>query len=81
MTTNNEIKEWFVRGKDKGASRMIVVCDTFDYEDYPVYCDVGEVGDAVRKYSNTNNMSRVMEVYDLNMNMEDQLSEHRAYHL
>lgn len=31
-TTQQEISEWFDRGVKEGATHMIVVCDTFDYE-------------------------------------------------
>ncbi len=37
-----DIKRWFRNGKKNGATHMIVVCDTFDYEDYPVYVEKGE---------------------------------------
>ena len=37
MTTKHEIAQWFDRGVSEGATHMIVVCDTFDHEDYPVY--------------------------------------------
>ncbi len=44
---------------------MIVVCDSFDHEDYPVYVDPGEdFWDVFAEYSGKN-MQRIMEVYDL----------------
>ncbi len=64
-TTKQEISGWFDKGKNEGSTHMLVVCDTFDYEDYPVYvtklCNVNEV------YKNYNgpNMQKVMEVYDI----------------
>ena len=37
LTTPEMIREWFNRGIELGATHLIVACDTFDYEDYPVY--------------------------------------------
>jgi len=64
-TTIQLIKEWYDRGVQEGAKWMIVVCDTFDHEDYPVFCKTKE--EYVVKYDHYNgkNMQRIMEVYDL----------------
>lgn len=37
MTTQSQIRDWFQEGVHLGASHLVVVCDTFDHEDYPVY--------------------------------------------
>lgn len=37
MTSRNDISSWFDSGIQLGATHMIVVCDTYDYDDYPVY--------------------------------------------
>jgi hypothetical protein len=73
------------RGKEDGATHVIVVCDTFKYDDYPVFVmpdqDVREV-EAEYKDKNTGadiNMQRVMEVYSLRMDIEEQLEETRAF--
>ena len=81
-TTRAEIQQWLEEGKEKGSSHMIVVCDTFDHEDCPVYVAPSE--DVVKKvagYSNSNEMQRVMEVYSYKLPLEPQIKEHRAYHL
>jgi len=36
-TTKEDIQRWLDYGKESGATHVIVVCDTFDWEDYPVY--------------------------------------------
>lgn len=79
-TTKPEIKEWLEDGKKKGATHMIVVCDTFDHEDYPVYVLPGE--DARQKYQDYNgpDMQRVMEVYSYAIDLDRQIAERRAYH-
>ena len=82
---------WFEEGKKLGATHMIIVCDTFDHEDYPVYVEPGEdVRKKAFEYGSDNGaglptvenekMSRVMEVYSLSLPMKDQYEELRAFH-
>lgn len=81
MTTKNEIWEWLKRGQEAGATHMLVVCDTYDYEDYPVYVNPKEnVKDKYKEFQGVN-MQRVMEVYDLSKDINLQLTEHRAFHM
>jgi hypothetical protein len=80
MADSPTIRAWLEEGKRKGATHMVVVCDTFDHEDYPVYVMPG--GDArktVNEYSGKS-MQRVMECYSLKKNIAAQLAEFRAYH-
>lgn len=82
MTTRAEIGEWFDRGIDKGASHMVVVCDTFDHGDFPVYVmpdqDVNEV---ITANNSDSKMLRVMEVYKMAMDKTAQMEVRRAYNL
>jgi hypothetical protein len=64
-TTKEEIKGWIKRGKDQGATHLIVVCDTFDWEDYPAYVTATEDVNEKRKLYNGPNMQKIMEVYVL----------------
>ena len=41
-TTAEDIGRWFDEGVEEGATHMIVVCDTYDYEDYPVFVKKGQ---------------------------------------
>jgi hypothetical protein len=78
MTTKQDISEWFLEGQKGGATHMIVVCDTFDHEDYPVYVMPKEnVREIVKNYSG--NMQNVMEVYNLSLNKEMQLNKTRVF--
>lgn len=78
-TTKKMISDWFDRGVKENATHMIVACDTFDWEDYPVYVKPTEtVRDEVAKY-NGPNMQKVMEVYDLKRDRDEQLNQGRAY--
>lgn len=77
-TTKKDIKEWFLEGVKQGATHMIIVCDTYDWEDYPVYVKSGE--DVQKKYKQYNGkeMQKVMEVYNLTQDMQKQLNEYRS---
>ena len=75
------IREWLRRGKESGATHVIIVCDTWDYEDYPSYINPGESVQEKLDYYQRADMQRVMEVYDLSMDIESQLAEGRAWHL
>jgi hypothetical protein len=72
----HDLRQWFLDGVATGATHVIVVCDTYDYSDYPIYV---YVNDDVRKVAGryqlrSGNMQKVMEVYNLSMDMEQQLA-------
>ena len=79
MTTRMDLKVWFDQGKKEGATHMIVVCDTFDYGDYPAYVTPPETIHDRITYYKLSPMQRIMEVYDLSMDRDTQLNESRAY--
>ena len=82
MTTREDISRWFDDGVRRGATHLIVVCDTFDHEDFPVYVMPGEDSREVAgKHDDYSKMLRVMEVYALRRDKQSQLAEFRAYHL
>lgn len=62
-----DIAGWFQDGLDEGHAYMIVVCDTFDHEDYPHYVHAREAHEFWSHYDyyDGKNMQRIMEVYDL----------------
>ncbi len=81
-TTKENIRQWLEEGKEKLATHMIVVLDTFDYEDYPVYVTQSDnLEKEIAKHSNSNEMSRVIEVYSYKLPLEPQINEHRAWYL
>lgn len=81
MTSRERINRWFRDGLEHRSRYMIVVCDTFDHDDYPVYVAPGE--DVWKKYEQYNgqNMQRVMEVYDLRESWESQMGAQRVFRL
>ncbi len=73
MTTREQIRSWLHEGKAQGATHVIIVCDTFDYEDYPVYVRPGQDIRTRMAEFDDRNMQRVMEVYSLRRDIEEQL--------
>ena len=75
------IQEWFKEAVRQKATHMIVVCDTFDHEDYPVYCKSPE--ECLTQYGEHNgkNMQRVMEVYDIAKGWDKQAKQARVMNL
>ncbi len=78
--TYEDISVWFNVGKSKGARHMVIMCDTFSYDDYPVYTETDEECLRVCGKSGTN-MQRVMEVYDLSMEKKEQMDQHRVMNI
>lgn len=76
---SHEILEWLEEGERLGATHMMVVCDTFDHEDYPIYVMPHQnIHDLVDEFSR--NMQRVEEIYSFALDLEQQLNEFRAFH-
>jgi hypothetical protein len=77
--SKNMIQRWFEEGVKQGASHMIVVTDTWDWEDYPVYVRPPAKPQNVVKKRENQAHQKVTEVYNLKMDMAKQLAEHRAF--
>jgi hypothetical protein len=76
MTTRTEISKWFDEGVQMGKGYMLILCDTYDWSDYPDY--YAHRVDAERKAKFPGEMQKVMEVYDLNADKDQQLNQRRA---
>lgn len=70
--TMKMISDWFRRGVQEKADYMIVVCDSFDYEDYPVYVSTEKFWEKYKEFDGEN-MQRIMEVYNLKMDRNSQV--------
>lgn len=81
MTTKDEIGEWIHGAIDKGASHLIVVCDRFWHEDYPVSVMSNENIRQRIADIETHGMQNPIEVYNLNMDIEEQLNKEKAWNL
>jgi hypothetical protein len=80
-TSQQQIERWFDEGIRKGSTHLITVCDTFDYEDYPVYVQPGEDARAVVEKHRHMKMQRVMEVYDLAKPKQEQFDRRVCWEL
>ena len=60
-----ELLQWILDGKKKKATHMIDVCDTFDYDNYPVYVKKGESLEEKEKEVRAGSMQRINRVLDL----------------
>lgn len=79
-TTQDDIRRWLKEAKKDKATHVVVVCDTFDWEDYPVSVKKGQdVQKVIADHSK--DMQKVMEVYNLSMDIDKQLKEHRVWNV
>ena len=78
-TTRGEITQWLHEGQEKKATHMLVVCDTLDWYDYPVYVMPGEDVKSVADKNNGPNMTKLMEVYKLSDDWQTQLDRRRCF--
>jgi hypothetical protein len=89
MTTIQDIRKWVEEAQEDGCTHLLVVCDTFEYEDYPVKIhskdkklenfEWNDVELALNHFDGPN-MQKVMEVYNLSLDIEPQLKEQRTWH-
>lgn len=80
-TTQSDIRQWLRAAKAKGATHMLVVCDAFDWCDYPVNVMPGEdPATKAKEYAIGKNAQKVVECYALHLDIEAQLAERRAHH-
>ena len=60
-----DVNRWIAEGKRMGATHIISVCDTFDWDDYPVYVMPDEDLRLKSKKYDSINMQQINEVIDL----------------
>lgn len=79
--TKQDIKGWLEQAKEGGATHLIIAVDTFDFDNYPVYVSPQE--DVLKEYGRIigSSMQGVDEVYNMSMDINKQLKEHRAMHM
>lgn len=79
--SGDDIAKWVFEAKeDPKCTHVIIVCDDFQWEDYPVeVLEHQNIDEEMKKYAFVN-MQRIMEVYSMKMDLAIQLAERRAYH-
>ena len=78
--TLQDIKHWIAKAKEHKATHLIVAVDRYDHDNYPVYVTNDEnVHKEIERLDNAS-MQGIDEIYNMSMDIDKQLSEHRAYH-
>jgi hypothetical protein len=78
--TRKEIEGWLDDlYNSKNATHMLVMCDQFDYEDYPVYVYEGQDPRKVRD-DLLGDLTGFHECFNKSLDKQFQLNEHRAVH-
>jgi hypothetical protein len=81
VASKSDIRRFWKRFEPENHSHMIVVCDTYDYDDYPVFVPKNkDVNEVIEDYRNKS-MQRVMEVYSGSIDFEKQLKEDQCWNL
>ena len=76
-TSRAEIETWFVDGVAEGKTHMVVLCDTFDWGDYPKY--FSSEAEARKCVDAPGSMQKAMEAYWLGGEMSEQLNKRRCF--
>lgn len=78
--TKADIRKWLMEGKEQGATHVIIALDTWDYDNYPVFIQPGQsVKEKVDSYNSK--QDRIDEVYNLSLDIEQQLNQRRVWNL
>lgn len=63
--SRQDVNRWIETAKNNGATHIISVCDTYDYDDYPVYVMPDETVQERRKNYDGKDMKRINEVIQI----------------
>ena len=79
--TRNDVRRWLDEALERGSAFLIVAVDQFDYQNYPLHCV--DAAECTLKYLgvSASSMQVVDEVYDMSLDIEEQLAEKQAWHL
>ena len=76
--SRRDVDRWIETAKLGKCKYIISVCDTFDYDDYPVYCE--DLNELQRRYPEyTKNMKRVNEI--IRINEDGSVDENLSLHM
>lgn len=78
MASREDLKLWFLEGRELDHDFMIIACDTFDNSTYPIYTKLKDFWRFHDRHNNVN-MQKIVEVYNLKIDMITQLQLKRAY--
>ena len=60
--TREEVDGWISTARKNGDEYIISVCDTFDWEDYPIFCEDAEMVNQRIPDVDVKNMQRINEI-------------------
>lgn len=74
-----EIAKAVLRGVGENYSHAIIWCDTWDYTDFTRYVHTyDDIDEVIKEQFSYGNMYRIMEIYNYNLSILDQLNESAA---
>lgn len=76
-----EVRDMVYRGDNGINQYCIIAVDQFSFEDYPIYAVDREEALQLIDKTNSLNMQRVIEVYNYQQDIEEQLCETRAWRI
>ena len=76
-----EVRDMVYRGDNGINQYCIIAVDQFSFEDYPIYAIDREEALQLIDKTNSLNMQRVIEVYNYQQDIEEQLRETRAWRI
>jgi hypothetical protein len=84
--SRREVEDWLKdaitkRKKNPNITHLIVGLDPFDYDNFPIVIEGGSAACRERLDELTRTGNRADEVYDLRLDTDEQLAEHRAWHV
>ncbi|KKM82799.1 hypothetical protein LCGC14_1315970 [marine sediment metagenome] len=79
--SEKEIKGWIEEAQRQKSSHLLIITDTFDYDNYPVFAHGKK--DCMKKIEEYNdiNMQKVEEVYNMRRSIKKQFKENRSWNI
>ena len=82
MINKKEIERMINKHNNTEYSHVIICQDSFNYDYFPIYVKYKEnIHNIIREYNNFKKMTKIMEVYNYNLDITKQLNEQRAYNI
>jgi deferrochelatase/peroxidase EfeB len=77
MSTTEDIRKWFDDGTESGYDFMLIVCAENSENVFPVYTHVTNHAQRIAEYESMKH--KVLESYDLSVDIDLQIRMKRAY--
>ena len=70
---NDAANRWFQTGREQGATHLLVILDTVDYEYFPIYVFHGQDIESEKQAYNRMSRIQIHATFDLSQDIEDKL--------